>query len=238
MAAEATPWLLEARSHYLGQLPGYGDYFVQKELDGYGQTLDKRPDNSWSQRLHEVSTLELLEVQLVNAVSPFVLTGRLRPALLRSPHPRRFVVQASAMEGQFNRSEKTEFHPPTNMAKAAMNMMVRTSAQEWARDGIYMNAVDTGWVTDEKPYPVPCARGRHRTSIRRWIRSMRMARLFDPSHAVSTEPGTPLFGHFLKDYRILCLVICRRTRTQCIARFTALLSRRAARKSLRLCWLT
>jgi NAD(P)-dependent dehydrogenase (short-subunit alcohol dehydrogenase family) len=200
MAAEPTPWLLEARSHYLGQLPGYGDYFVQKELDSYGQTLDKRPDNSWSQRLHEVSTLELLEVQLVNAVSPFVLTGRLRPALLRSPHPRRFVVQASAMEGQFNRSEKTEFHPHTNMAKAAMNMMVRTSAQEWARDGIYMNAVDTGWVTDEKPYP-RAMRARQTQNFYTPLDTIDgMARLFDPIARGINEPGTPLFGHFLKDY--------------------------------------
>lgn len=200
MAAEPTPWLLEAKGNYQGQLPGYGEYFAPQELDSYGQALDKRPENSWSQRLHEVSTLELLEVQLVNAVSPFLLTSRLRPALLRSPYPRRFVVQASAMEGQFNRIDKTEFHPHTNMAKAGLNMLVRTSAQEWARDGIYMNAVDTGWVTDEKPYP----RAMHAREARHFHTPLDvvdgMARLFDPIARGINEPDTPLFGHFLKDY--------------------------------------
>jgi NAD(P)-dependent dehydrogenase (short-subunit alcohol dehydrogenase family) len=181
-------------------VPGCEDYFVPNEVDLYGQALDRRPDNSWSQRLHEVSALELLEVQLVNAMSPFLLTARLKPALLRSPHARRFVVQASAMEGQFNRDAKTEFHPHTNMAKAALNMMVRTSAQEWARDGIYMNAVDTGWVTDEKPYP----RAMHAREAQNFYTPLDvvdgMARLIDPIARGINEPATPLFGHFLKDY--------------------------------------
>jgi NAD(P)-dependent dehydrogenase (short-subunit alcohol dehydrogenase family) len=37
------------------------------------------------------------------------------------------------------------------MAKAALNMLTHTSASDLAKDGIYMNAVDTGWVTDEDP---------------------------------------------------------------------------------------
>ncbi|MFZ6780389.1 SDR family NAD(P)-dependent oxidoreductase [Undibacterium sp. Ji83W] len=200
MAAEPTPWLLEARQQYLGQLPSYADYFPQAELDIYGQALDKRPSNSWSQQLHEVSTLEMLEVQLVNAVAPFLLTARLKPALLRSPHARRFVVQASAMEGQFNRAGKTEFHPHTNMAKAALNMMVRTSAQEWARDGIYMNAVDTGWITDEKPYP----QAMHVRQTHDFYTPLDvidgMARLLDPIARGINEADTPLSGHFLKDF--------------------------------------
>lgn len=200
MAAEPTPWLLEANTHYLGQLPGYAAYFGQHELDHYGQLLDKRPANSWSQRLHEVSTLELLEVHLVNAVAPFLLSARLRPALLRSPHARRFVVQASAMEGQFNRRDKTAFHPHTNMAKAALNMMVRTSAQDWARDGIYMNAVDTGWITDEKPYP----QAQQMRQVQDFYTPLDvidgMARLYDPIARGINEDGMPMSGHFLKDY--------------------------------------
>ena len=200
MAAEQTPWLLEAREQYLGQLPGYENYFAHPELDRFGQVVDKRPANSWSQRLDEISTLELLEVQLVNAVAPFLLTSRLKPAMLRSPHARRFVVQASAMEGQFNRESKTEFHPHTNMAKAALNMMVRTSAQEWARDGIYMNAVDTGWITDEKPYP----EARYVQEKRNFYTPLDvidgMARLIDPIARGINEEQTPMFGHFLKDF--------------------------------------
>lgn len=200
MAAEPTPWLLESKTQYLGQLPSYADYFPQQEIDIYGQALDKRPSNSWSMQLHQVSTMELLEVQLVNAIAPFLLTARLKPALLRSPHSRRFVIQASAMEGQFNRSGKTEFHPHTNMAKAALNMMVRTSAQEWARDGIYMNAVDTGWITDEKPYP----QAMHARQTQDFYTPLDvidgMARLVDPIARGINEPGPALYGHFLKDY--------------------------------------
>lgn len=200
MAAEPTPWLLEASEHYQGQLLGHEGYFRLQERDSHGQPLDMRPGNSWSQRLHEIPTLELLEVQLVNAVAPFVLTSGLKPALLRSPHPRRFVVQASAMEGQFNRDGKTEFHPHTNMAKAALNMMVRTSAQDWARDGIYMNAVDTGWITDERPYP----QAMHLQQTQHFYAPLDvvdgMARLIDPIARGINEPAMPLFGHFLKDF--------------------------------------
>jgi NAD(P)-dependent dehydrogenase (short-subunit alcohol dehydrogenase family) len=200
MAAEPTPWLLEARNQYLGQLAGYEDYFAHHEVDHYGQTLDKRPSNSWSMRMHEVDTLELLEVQLVNAVAPYLLTAGLKPAMMRSPFPRRFVVQASAMEGQFNRQDKKEFHPHTNMAKAALNMMVRTSAQDFARDGIYMNAVDTGWITDEKPYPQASLRRDNRDFYPPLDIIDGMARLIDPIARGINEPETPLFGHFLKDF--------------------------------------
>jgi NAD(P)-dependent dehydrogenase (short-subunit alcohol dehydrogenase family) len=200
MAAEPTPWLLEAKGPGLHLLPGGSDYFPLQQHDSHGQPLDKRPGNSWSQRLHEVSTLELLEVQLANAVAPFLLTSRLKPALLRSPHPRRFVVQASAMEGQFNRIGKTEFHPHTNMAKAALNMLVRTSAQDWARDGIYMNAVDTGWITDERPYP-QAMQMRHEQHFYPPLDVVDgMARLVDPVVRGLNEPGTPGSGHFLKDF--------------------------------------
>ena len=34
------------------------------------------------------------------------------------------------MEGQFSRGYKGPGHPHTNMAKAALNMLTRTSAQE------------------------------------------------------------------------------------------------------------
>eukprot|EP00744_Colponema_vietnamica_P007817 GILI01011207.1.p1 GENE.GILI01011207.1~~GILI01011207.1.p1 ORF type:complete len:1232 (-),score=258.68 GILI01011207.1:54-3749(-) len=62
----------------------------------------------------------------------------------------RFIINVSAMEGQFYRHKLTT-HPHTNMAKAALNMMTRTSAEDYARDGIFMNSVDTGWITDESP---------------------------------------------------------------------------------------
>ena len=101
--------------------------------------------------LAEVPTAELLEVHLVNAVAPFVLNARLKPLLAAVPTRDAHVVNVSAMEGQFYRRWKTDKHPHTNMAKAALNMMTRTSAADYVRDGIHMNSVDTGWVTDEDP---------------------------------------------------------------------------------------
>ena len=115
------------------------------------QQVDLRDFNSWRMTLADVPTAELLEVHLVNAVAPFVLNARLKPLLAAVPTRDAHVVNVSAMEGQFYRRFKTDKHPHTNMAKAALNMMTRTSAADYVRDGIHMNAVDTGWVTDEDP---------------------------------------------------------------------------------------
>jgi len=123
------------------------------EFDVHGQQLDTRSRTSWLLRLGEVSTPETVEVFCINTLTPFVLNGRLRPLLERSPHPDRYIVNVSAMEGKFYRY-KQPTHPHTNMAKAALNMMTRTSAEEYARtSGIYMNSVDTGWINDENPLP-------------------------------------------------------------------------------------
>ena len=66
------------------------------------------------------------------------------------------------MEGQFfPREPRRTRHPHTNMAKAALNMMTPTSAADYAKRRIRMNAVDTGWVTDEDP---PSIAARKRTS--------------------------------------------------------------------------
>ncbi len=160
----ASPALLsQARSDADLVLPGKGELelFPRGVLDRDLQQVDLRAHNSWRLALHEVPTLELLEVLLVNATAPFVMTARLKPLMLReraaprgtatSADPAKHVVLVSAMEGQFYREHKTDRHPHTNMAKAALNMLVRTSAADLVRDAIHLNAVDTGWVTDEDP---------------------------------------------------------------------------------------
>jgi NAD(P)-dependent dehydrogenase (short-subunit alcohol dehydrogenase family) len=155
--------------------------------------------NSWSQVVDEVDPTELLEVQLCNMTAPFILVSRLRPALAASPARRKHIVNVSAMEGQFSRGYKGPGHPHTNMAKAALNMLTRTSSNEMLeKDGILMTAVDTGWITDERPHP----------------QKMRMAdigfhapldlvdgaaRVYDP--IVRGEAGEDVHGVFLKDYR-------------------------------------
>jgi NAD(P)-dependent dehydrogenase (short-subunit alcohol dehydrogenase family) len=133
------------------------EIFPKGVLDQDLQQVDLRTHNSWRLTLGDVPTLELLEVLLVNAAAPFVMASKLKSLMLRDrepPHgtdPAKHIVMVSAMEGQFYRAFKTDKHPHTNMAKAALNMLVRTSAQDYAKDGIYLNAVDTGWVTDEDP---------------------------------------------------------------------------------------
>jgi NAD(P)-dependent dehydrogenase (short-subunit alcohol dehydrogenase family) len=154
--------------------------------------------NSWTQQVHEVDTLEMLEVQLCNVTAPFVLVSRLRPALAASTARRTYVVNVSAMEGQFGRGYKGPGHPHTNMAKAALNMLTRTSAREmFQTTGILMTSVDTGWITDERPHPT-----RSRLADEGFHAPLDLvdgaARVYDP--VVRGEAGEDLFGVFLKDY--------------------------------------
>jgi NAD(P)-dependent dehydrogenase (short-subunit alcohol dehydrogenase family) len=126
-------------------------HFPQGRLDADLQQVDLRSVNSWRLRLAEVATAEMLEVHLVNAVAPFILCSKLKPLMLKDRREAGHIVNVSAMEGSFSRGTKTDKHPHTNMAKAALNMLTLTSARDYAKSGIYMNAVDTGWVTDEDP---------------------------------------------------------------------------------------
>ncbi|WP_308121327.1 SDR family NAD(P)-dependent oxidoreductase [Paractinoplanes bogorensis] len=166
-------------------------------IDAGGLVPDTAPTNSWSDRVHEVDPLELLEVQLCNVTAPFVLVSRLRGAMTRSPFPRRYVVNVSAMEGVFNRGYKGAGHPHTNMAKAALNMLTRTSAVDMFSDGILMTSVDTGWITDERPHPT-----KMRLADEGFHAPLDLvdgaARVYDP--IVRGEQGENLYGVFLKDY--------------------------------------
>ncbi|HEX2214151.1 MAG TPA: SDR family NAD(P)-dependent oxidoreductase [Mycobacterium sp.] len=166
-------------------------------IDAGGLLPDTAPVNSWTQRVHEIDAMELLEVQLCNQTAPFILVSRLRPAMAAAPARRTYVVNVSAMEGQFSRAYKGPGHPHTNMAKAALNMLTRTSAQEMVSDGILMTSVDTGWITDERPHPTKL-----RLAEEGFHAPLDLvdgaARVYDP--IVRGEAGEDLFGCFLKDY--------------------------------------
>jgi NAD(P)-dependent dehydrogenase (short-subunit alcohol dehydrogenase family) len=168
-----------------------------RAVDAGGLVPDSDPVNSWSQRVDEVDPIELLEVALCNMTAPFILVGRLRPALAAADARRTYVVNVSAMEGQFGRGYKGPGHPHTNMAKAALNMLTRTSAQELRGDGILMTSVDTGWITDERPQPT-----RLRLAGEGFHAPLDLvdgaARVYDP--IVRGEAGEDLYGCFLKDY--------------------------------------
>jgi NAD(P)-dependent dehydrogenase (short-subunit alcohol dehydrogenase family) len=176
------------------------EFFPEGRLDQDLQQVDLREHNSWRLLLDEVPTIELLETQLVNAVAPFVLNARLKPLLLATPERDKHIVNVSAVEGQFYRRFKTTRHPHTNMAKAALNMMTRTSAADYANDGIHMNSVDTGWVTDEDPAHIAERKAEeHRFSPPLDIVDG-AARIVDPI-IVGHSTGDHPWGKFFKDYK-------------------------------------
>jgi NAD(P)-dependent dehydrogenase (short-subunit alcohol dehydrogenase family) len=159
------------------------------------QQVDLRTQTSWTARMDQVSIVELMEVQVINAVAPFIINSKLKELMLRSGNEiEKYIINVSSMEGKFNRPHKDDRHPHTNMAKAALNMMTLSAAQDYAKSNIYMNAVDTGWITDEHPLAKLSEQG-----FQPPLDEVDgMARILHP--VFEGIKGNIVYGLFLKDY--------------------------------------
>jgi NAD(P)-dependent dehydrogenase (short-subunit alcohol dehydrogenase family) len=173
-------------------------YFPSNTFDSEGLPADLRNFNSWMMKIEEVPFEELVEVWLINTIGPFLLNTQLKPLLLKTQHRNKVIVNVSAVEGQFNYANKTPRHPHTNMAKAALNMMTRTAALSYKDENIFMNSVDTGWITQENPHQL-------KTKIRSsgFVPPLDVhdgaARIIAP--IFDGAEGKIYFGQFLKDYK-------------------------------------
>ncbi len=190
----AAPLKIEANERLLAE----HTFFPAHKTDFFDQPLDMRSSNSWTMKLEEVDTAEVLSANLVNNIAPFMLNSRLKQMLINSPFNDKYIINVSSSEGQFSYKGKTIYHPHTNMTKAALNMMTRTSGADYADNGIYMNSIDVGWVSTGNPIEKR-TRLEEKGVIPPLMLDDAAARIYDPIYR--GMHGEELFGKLFKDYK-------------------------------------
>ena len=174
--------------------------FEENDLNRFGQPIDQRLKNSWNSKLEEIDIIELLEVNLINQISPYILIKGLLPILKKSSFENKFIINVTSSEGQFSYENKTRFHPHTNMTKAALNMLTHTSAKDYAQNKIFLNCVDVGWISTGAIEPL-----RKKQFEAGYIPPLDpvdgAARILHPIYEQLKNKKT-IFGKLLKNYRI------------------------------------
>jgi NAD(P)-dependent dehydrogenase (short-subunit alcohol dehydrogenase family) len=143
----------------------------------------------------------LIEVNLINHISPYILISELTDLMAKSTYNERFIINVTSSEGQFSYVNKTVFHPHTNMTKAALNMLTRTSASDYVEKSIFMNSVDVGWVST----------GAHEAKRQRLFDNLQIPPLDSVDGAMRIihpileikQGNRDLYGKLLKNYQVV-----------------------------------
>lgn len=186
----------------LPMLPGDVDDEQWLALTEQDEPIDQRRSNSWTQRISDVHPVELVEVQCVNAIAPFLLTQGLFAKARGTPQNPKSVVNLAAAEGSFVVSHRRGTHPHTNMAKAALNMLTRTIAHEFSQRSIYVNSVDPGWVSDQRPHDMVIAAQNSGGLVPPIDYADGAARVMHPIILAANDPTNAYHGKLLRHFRV------------------------------------
>lgn len=176
-------------------------FFPPSVTDEHNEPADLRPHNSWTTTIQETHPIEMLEVQLVNSTVPSLLVSQFTELLAKSVHSDSphgsFVINVTSTEGQFAAPKYHGHHAHTNMAKAALNMLTRTIAEPMKVRGIFVNSVDTGWVTKMTPGGIQTAQ----TAAAPLTSADGAARILDPIYSTLNSSSLAPAGKLFKDFQ-------------------------------------
>lgn len=131
---------------------------IKKELNVFNDFKDdelRMTGLSWDKSIEDIDPTEIVEATLINQLVPTLIINSLKKKMIGSTP--KFIINVTALEGQFDYKKKTDKHLHTNMCKAAMNMMIRTLCEDPDKD-LHVYCIDPGYVSGVCPqldnYPV------------------------------------------------------------------------------------